>query len=88
VLTVEEGYIESEEIIENLQQLFDQNWHWQLRELEEYKFLVRFPPQKQISSTLIYDVTYFRLKKEGVLVSLRAWIGDVEPYDVLDEIWV
>jgi hypothetical protein len=88
VLTVEEGEIESEEIIENLQQLFYHKWHWQLRELEEYKFMVRFPPQKQISTTLISDVTYFRLKKDGVLVSLRAWTGDVEPYDILDEIWV
>jgi hypothetical protein len=78
----------SKKIIENLQQLFDQKWHWQHRELEEYKFLVRFPPQKQISTTLISDVTNFRLKKEGVLVSLRAWTGDVEPYDTLDEIWV
>jgi hypothetical protein len=72
VLTVEEGEIKSEEIIENLQQLFDENWHWQLRELEEFKFLVMFPSQKQISSTLISDVTYFKLKKEGVLESLRA----------------
>jgi hypothetical protein len=88
VLTVEEGEVGSEEIIENLQQLFDHKWHWELRVLEEYKFLVRFPPQKHISATLISDVTYFRLKKEGVLVSLRDWIGDVEPYDELDEIWV
>jgi hypothetical protein len=26
--------------------------------------------------------------KEGVLVSLKAWIGDVEPYDFLDEVRV
>jgi hypothetical protein len=88
VLAVEEGDISSEEIVENLQLLFDQKCHWQLRELEEFKFLVRFPPQKQISDTLISDVTYFRLKKEGVLVSLRTWTRDVEPYDTLDEVWV
>jgi hypothetical protein len=61
VLTMEEGEIGLEEIIKNLQQLFDQK-HWQLRELEEYKFLVRFPPQNHISASLISDVTYFRLK--------------------------
>jgi hypothetical protein len=47
---------------------------------------VRFPPQKQIATTLISDVAYFKLRKEGVLVSLRAWAGDVESYDSLEEI--
>jgi hypothetical protein len=46
VLTIEEGEIEVAEIIENLQSLFDKKWHWQLRELEEYRYLVRFPPHK------------------------------------------
>jgi hypothetical protein len=50
--------------------------------------LIRFPPHKQISATLFSDTTYFKLRKEGVLVSLRAWNGDVEPYDTLDVIWV
>jgi hypothetical protein len=49
---------------------------------------VRFPPHKQVSATLISDKTYFKMKKDGVLVSLKAWIGDIEPYDTLEEIWV
>jgi hypothetical protein len=72
VLTMEEGYIEADEIVSNLQMLFDKNWQWQLRELEDFKYLVRFPLHKQISNTIISDTTYFKLKKEGVLVSLRA----------------
>jgi hypothetical protein len=28
------------------------------------------------------------MKKEGVLVSLKAWSGDIEPYDSLDMVWV
>jgi hypothetical protein len=56
--------------------------------LGDFKFLVRFPPHRKISDTLISDITYFRMKKEGVLVSLRAWTGDIEPYDVLEETWV
>jgi hypothetical protein len=63
VLTVEEGFIEEEEIVESLQKLFDPRWHWQLKEFEEFKYLVRFPPHKQIASTLISDVTYFKMKK-------------------------
>jgi hypothetical protein len=88
ILTVEEGFIEESEIVEGLQKLFDQNWHWQLKEIEDFRYLVRFPPHKQISSTLISDITYFKMKKEDVLVSLKAWTGDIEPYDSLDEVWV
>jgi hypothetical protein len=100
VLTIEEGEISAEEIVDNLKQLFDQKWHWQLREIEEYRFLVRlreieeyrflvrFPSHKQIASTLISDITYFRMKKEGVLISLKAWAGDFEPYEAFEETWI
>jgi hypothetical protein len=64
--------------------LFDQGWHWQLKEIEDFKYLVRFPPHKQIASALISDITYFKMKK-GVLVSLKAWTGDIDPYDSLEE---
>jgi hypothetical protein len=46
VLIVEEGFIEAGEIVANLQMIFDKKWHWQLRELEDFKYLVRFPPHK------------------------------------------
>jgi hypothetical protein len=68
--------------------LFDKNWHWQLREIEDFRYLVRFPPHKQIANTLISDITYVKLKKERVLVSLKASVGDIEPFDVLEEVWV
>jgi hypothetical protein len=28
------------------------------------------------------------MKKDGVLVSLKAWNGEIEPYDRLEEVWV
>jgi hypothetical protein len=52
------------------------------------KYLVRFPPHKSVSTILISKTTYFKMKKDSVLVSLKAWMGDIEPYDVLDEVWV
>jgi hypothetical protein len=87
-LTVEEGGIEEQEIVDNMQRLFDPAWHWQLKEIEEYKFLVRFPPHKKIAGTLISDITYFKMNKLGVMVSLRAWNGDIKPYDTLDDVLV
>jgi hypothetical protein len=83
ILSIEEGYIEEEEIVEGLQKLFDQNWQWQLKGIGDFRYLVRFPPHKQVATTLISDITYFKLHKEGVLVSLSA-----DPYDALDDVWV
>lgn len=88
VLIVEEGEVTKEEIVENLKLLFDKDWPWELREMDEYKYLVRFPPHKKISSILIHKLTYFTLEKEGVLMSLKEWTGEVEPYAVLEEVWV
>jgi hypothetical protein len=56
--------------------------------MEDYKYLIRFPPHKQVAATLISDTTYFKMCKEGVLVSLKAWNGDIDPYDSLEEAWV
>jgi hypothetical protein len=62
VLTVEEGFIEEHEIVESLQKIFDQNWQWQLKEIEDFRYLVS-PPHKQLTSTLISDTTNFKMKK-------------------------
>jgi hypothetical protein len=88
VLTVKEGEISPAEIVENLQRLFDPGCPWQLKEVEGFKYLVRFLPQKKIADTLISDVTYFKMNKIGILVSLRAWNGDIEHFDSLDEFWI
>lgn len=43
VSTIEEGEISNEEIIENLKIMFDPEWPWVLREIGDYKHMVRFP---------------------------------------------
>jgi hypothetical protein len=85
---VEEGEACVEEIVDSLQKMLDIKWLWQLKEIGEGKYLVRFPPHRKISETVISDTTYFKLRKDGVLVSLKAWTGDIESYDVLEEVWV
>jgi hypothetical protein len=54
ILTVEEGAIREAEIAENRQKLFDHVCHWQLKEIGEFRFLVRFPPQKKRLLTLSF----------------------------------
>lgn len=47
VITLEEGEIEADELIRNLQQVFDPEWDWHLNQLDDYRYLVRFSLQKK-----------------------------------------
>ncbi|CAO2189044.1 unnamed protein product [Urochloa humidicola] len=56
--------------------------------MEDYRYLVKFPPHKKIEKIVIGKATYFYLKKDTVLVSMRVWNGDIEPVGQLSEAWV
>ena len=43
------------------------NWPWQIRQLDEWCYLVRFPPNKKVED--LADFVSFNLRKEGVSVS-------------------
>jgi hypothetical protein len=65
---------------------FNPNWPWQIRQVEEWCFLVRFSPNKMVE-----DMTYFNcfnLGKQGVSVSVNPRQGELEPYADLEEVWV
>jgi len=42
VFTIEEGVMSQEDILKYLKNLFDKDWLWQLKQLDEFRFLVRF----------------------------------------------
>lgn len=44
VFTIEEGNLNEEEIIKTLKQQVDKEWAWKLMKMDEYRFLVKFPP--------------------------------------------
>ncbi|TVU33219.1 hypothetical protein EJB05_25009, partial [Eragrostis curvula] len=90
VITVEEGDTDQEELVRNLQKLFDASWIWHLKQMDEYMFLVRFPPHKRAEDLVISSkgMTYFYLENKGVLVSLKAWDGEIEPIGELTEVWI
>ncbi|TVU05022.1 hypothetical protein EJB05_48170, partial [Eragrostis curvula] len=73
VVQVRGSEVTKEEIIRNLQKIFDKDWSWCIRELGEYSYSVRFPPDSKVESTVFGGTTYFYLDKEGVMVSLKAW---------------
>lgn len=61
-----------------------------MKQLDEYRFLVRFPPQKKIDDLVITNkgFAYFYPEKKGVMVSLKAWDGEIEPIGELQEVWI
>ncbi|TVU39504.1 hypothetical protein EJB05_12927, partial [Eragrostis curvula] len=88
VITIEEGNVTHEELIRNLKKTFDKDWAWNLKELGEYSFLVRFPPERKVEAIVFGGTTYFYLDTENVLVSLKAWNGEIEPVEELVDTWV
>jgi hypothetical protein len=55
-----------------------------IRQLEEWCYLVRFAPNKKVGDMAYFNS--FNLGK-GVLVSVKPWQGELEPYAELEEIW-
>jgi hypothetical protein len=45
---IDTGKITKEELIKELVVSFNPAWPWQLRELDEWNYLVRFPPTKKV----------------------------------------
>ena len=88
IFTVEEGELDQEGIISHLKKVFDKDWVWQLKELEDYKYLVIFPPDKKVDNFVINDGTYFYLNDGTVIGSLKIWNGNIIPIGRLEEVWV
>ena len=86
-LFIETGEITMEELKWELASTFNAaNWPWQIRQLDEWCYLVRFPPNKKVED--LADFVSFNLRKEGVSVRVEVWDGDLEPYCELKETWV
>ncbi|TVU22436.1 hypothetical protein EJB05_32130, partial [Eragrostis curvula] len=88
VVTVEEGTMDKESIEKSFAEIFDKDWPWQLKPLDDSRYLVRFPPHRKLKDMIYLEVTYFPLNKDGVLGSLKIWDGEIEAHQVLEEVWV
>jgi hypothetical protein len=45
----------------------DKSWQWKLLKLEEYMYLVKFPPHIKVESKVLGKATYFYLKNDEVM---------------------
>jgi hypothetical protein len=88
VFIVEEGLLSEEEIVQTLKSQIDKEWQWKLMKMDEYRYLVKFPPHIKVESKVLGKATYFYLKNDEVMASLRVWNCDIEPMGQLEEVWV
>jgi hypothetical protein len=58
---IEEGEMNEEGIVKNLKEQMDKDWPWQVIKLEEYCYLIKFPPHKSVDNN-VTDITYLYLK--------------------------
>jgi hypothetical protein len=85
---VEEGDIDQEGIKQQLRRMFDKEWQWKLKSLEEYRYMVKFLPSKRVEDLVMGDMIWFPLNKDGVTTSLKAWDREIKPIGKLVEAWV
>jgi hypothetical protein len=83
---MEEGMITKEELAQEFGNIYKTNWPWQIRELGDWSFLVKFPPHIPVEQVIGYP--RFGLSREGVTVNFCKWEDDPEPMEFLQEIWM
>ncbi|KAK1628866.1 hypothetical protein QYE76_003181 [Lolium multiflorum] len=86
VAVVKEGEISAEELEKCFNDMWKVNWFWQIRQIANKRFLVRFPPSKRIKELVEYPS--INLKKDGVVIYVVNLEGEAEPFEEFQEIWV
>jgi hypothetical protein len=77
---IETRDITKEELHMELASCFNPKWPWQIRQIEDWTYLVRFPPNKKVEDMTNFNS--FDLGKEGVSMSVKPWQGELE------EVWI
>lgn len=86
IVQVKEGEIGIEKMEKELSEIYCKEWSWQIRQLDQKRFLVRFPPHKKVADIKSYPS--FNLRKPRVKVEVLEWIREVDHYEELQEVWV
>jgi hypothetical protein len=56
--------------------------------VEEFRYLVKFPPHIKVESKVLGRATFFYLKNDEVMEPLRVWNGDIELVGKQQKVWV
>jgi hypothetical protein len=83
---IKKGDISLAELERELSEIFCKNWTWQIREITTCKFLMKFPPHRRVED--IMSLPSFNLRKEGVYVEVVEWVGNLDHFSELTEVWI
>jgi hypothetical protein len=86
VVTIEDGEIGREDLAREFSNIYKTNWPWQIRELGDWSYLVKFPLHIHVEQVISYP--RFGLAKEGLTVLVTKWFDDPELVETLAEIWI
>jgi hypothetical protein len=84
VVVIRKGDISLQEKEKEQSYISCKEWPWHIRVLRPSRFLVR--PHRKVSD--IESLTSFNLRKEGVQVEVLEWIGDLDHFSELKEVWI
>lgn len=87
IVYVESGQVDKKELAHNFSLIYKTNWPWQIRSLDDWTFLVKFPPHIPVESVARYPM--FGLPEiEGVTVNVEVWKGTLEYHNELQKVWL
>lgn len=61
---IEEGEMSDEGVEAKLREVFDKDWNWQPKKMDDYSYITRFPPHKKLKDIVHSHIIYFPLNKE------------------------
>ena len=86
LIYIDAGSATKEDLYQGLATIYKTNWPWQIRELDEWTYLVKFPPHIKVEEVAGYPS--FGLPKEGVYVKVNVWKGGLEYFADVEEVWL
>lgn len=85
IVYIEAGQVTKEELAQNLSAIYKTNWPWHIRKLDNWTFLVKFPPHIPVEQVAGYP--NFGLPEiEGVTVNVEVWKGEMKHHAELQTV--
>ena len=86
LVLIEPGEISKEDLANEFTAIYKTNWPWQIRRLNPWSFLVKFPPEIPVETVARYPC--FGLSKEDVSVRVIVWDGEIQHLTEAETVWL
>lgn len=83
---IEDGLVTKTELAEEFSGIYKTNWPWVIRALDDWTYLVKFPPEIPVEQVAGYPC--FGLSKVNVTVNVEVWDGKIQHVSEAQEVWV